>query len=338
MNEPLLQTRELAVHFPTSFGLAERLRGGERRVLKALDGINLAVPQGAVLGLVGESGSGKTTFGRVLVGLEAPTAGEVMFREAVVASGGKKMRPMPRDIQMVFQDPYSSLNPRMTIGGALAEAMRVHRIAPRQEIGDAVRQLLSEVGLGDSMAARLPGALSGGQRQRVSLARALAVQPSLLVLDEPVSALDVSIQAQIIKLLNDLRERHGLTMIFIAHELGVVRAISTHVAVMYLGKIMETGPVDEVFGAASHPYTQGLLAAAPRLGAGVRKRVPVVGGDIPSPLNIPFGCRFHPRCPKASSICRSEAPPFVSMSESHVSACHFAEATPLVRAAGGRVR
>jgi oligopeptide/dipeptide ABC transporter ATP-binding protein len=325
MPELLLEVCDVAVQFGGGHSLADRLTGRRPTVLRALDGVDLSLEKGAVLGLVGESGSGKTTLGRVLVGLQAPTSGGVRFAGKLIAQAGKPARPMPRAIQMVFQDPYSSLNPRMTVGAALGEAMRVHGLVSANASAEAVRHLLGEVGLGAAMADRRPAALSGGQRQRVSLARALAVQPSLLVLDEPVSALDVSIQAQIIKLLSDLRSRLGISMVFIAHELGVVRAISTHIAVMYLGKIMEAGPVDDVFGQPSHPYTEALLAAAPRLGAGRRKRVPLLTGEAPSPLNVPAGCRFHPRCPKAAAICRSTEPPVVRVGETHFSACHFAE-------------
>jgi oligopeptide/dipeptide ABC transporter ATP-binding protein len=325
MTEPLLDIRDLAVHFKGRRTLTDRLSGRQPGVLRALDGVDLLVPAGAVLGLVGESGSGKTTLGRVLVGLQVPTRGEVVFQGKPIAQAGKRPRPMPRAIQMVFQDPYSSLNPRMTIGAALVEPMVVHELVARGAADSAVRTLLTDVGLGEAMAGRLPAALSGGQRQRVSLARALAVQPSLLVLDEPVSALDVSIQAQILQLLSELRERLGLAMVFIAHELGVVHEISTHIAVMYLGKIMEFGSVSQVFHQPGHPYTEGLLAAAPKLEAGRRRRRPMVMGEAPSPLNIPAGCRFHPRCPKVDAICRNQSPPLVQLSQGHTSACHFAE-------------
>lgn len=333
MTEPLLEIRNLAVHFEGRRHLTDRLSGRQPHLLRALDGVDLQVPAGSVLGLVGESGSGKTTLGRVLVGLQVPTEGEVLFLGKPIARPDKAARPNPRAIQMVFQDPYSSLNPRMTIGAALAEPMLVHGLVARQATDAAVRALLTEVGLGETMAQRLPAALSGGQRQRASLARAIAVQPSLLVLDEPVSALDVSIQAQILKLLTEMRERLGLAMVFIAHELGVVYAISTHIAVMYLGKIIEFGPVAQVFGQPGHPYTEGLLAASPRIGAGRRRRTPMVMGEPPSPLNIPTGCRFHPRCPKAAAICREQPPPRVQLALDHMSVCHFAE--PNVAAKSG---
>jgi oligopeptide/dipeptide ABC transporter ATP-binding protein len=325
MNAPLLEVRGLAVHFTRRPGLAERVAGARPRLLRALDGVDLSLEAGAALGLVGESGSGKTTLGRVLAGLEAPTAGEVRFRGEVIAAPGRAPRPRPRDIQMVFQDPYSSLNPRMSVGAALAEPMRVHGLVEAAKAAGAVADLLAQVGLSPAMAERRPAALSGGQRQRVSLARALAVGPSLVVLDEPVSALDVSVQAQILKLLQDLRRRLSLTMVFIAHELGVVRAVSTHIAVMYLGRIMECGTVDEVFGRPSHPYTQGLLAAAPKLAPRRERRTAVLAGEAPSPLAVPPGCRFHPRCPRAEAVCRSEAPPVVRVGPTHTSACHFAE-------------
>ena len=325
MTEPLLEVSNLAVQFSGPRSLVEQLIGRQPRALKALDGVDLTIPAGTVLGLVGESGSGKTTLGRVVVGLETPTQGEVRFAGKPIAVAGKRAVPQPRAIQMVFQDPYSSLNPRMKIGTALAEAMRVHGLVNHEQSAAAVDSLLCEVGLASAIAERRPATLSGGQRQRVSLARALAVQPSLLVLDEPVSALDVSIQAQIIKLLDELRRRLGITMLFIAHELGVVRAISTHIAVMYLGRIMEIGPSERVFSRPGHPYTVGLLAAAPRVGGGRRQRTPMVTGEMPSPFQVPTGCRFHPRCPKAAALCRSQTPPMVQLGGGHISACHFAK-------------
>ena len=225
---------------------------------------------------------------------------------------------------MVFQDPYSSLNPRMTIGQALGEVLGFHRVCARHEIKAEVARLLELVGLSRDMAARYPRALSGGQRQRVGLARALAVRPQFIVLDEPVAALDVSIQAQILNLLKDLRDELGLTMLFIAHEMSVVRHMSTRLAVMYLGKIVEVGTTEEIFSAPSHPYTQGLMKAVPRLVPERRHREAVLKGEVPSPLNVPSGCRFHPRCPIAQEVCRREAPPQARLTPTHESACHFA--------------
>nr|WP_206530129.1 ABC transporter ATP-binding protein [Nordella sp. HKS 07] len=316
---PLLRIDDLMVEFTKPKSIAAMLTGRPARAVRAVDGVSLDVMPGETLGLVGESGSGKSTVGRAILGLNKPVRGKIEFEGASVAS-----RPdIHRHLQMVFQDPYSSLNPRIRIGAAIAEVLHFHRIVPAQDIDGEVRRLLSVVGLSASMADRRPRELSGGQRQRAGLARALAMRPVFLILDEPVAALDVSIQAQILNLLTELRHELGLTMLFIAHELGVVRHMSDRIAVMYLGKIMEIGPADAIFETPRHPYTRALLSAVPKMELVKRQRPPVTQGDIPSPLNIPSGCRFRTRCLMARDICGTE-PPEVTIAPGHVSRCHFA--------------
>jgi len=316
---PLLRIDDLMVEFTKPKSIAAVLTGRPARAVRAVDGVSLDVMPGETLGLVGESGSGKSTVGRAILGLNKPVRGKIEFEGASVAS-----RPdIHRHLQMVFQDPYSSLNPRIRIGAAIAEVLRFHRIVPAKDVDGEVRRLLSVVGLSASMAERRPRELSGGQRQRAGLARALAMRPVFLILDEPVAALDVSIQAQILNLLTELRHELGLTMLFIAHELGVVRHMSDRIAVMYLGKIMEIGPADAIFETPRHPYTRALLSAVPKMELKKRMRPAVTQGDIPSPLDIPSGCRFRTRCPMAAAICVSE-PPVVSISSDHNSRCHFA--------------
>ena len=293
-------------------------------MLRAVDDVSLAIAPGETLGLVGESGSGKSTIARAVLRLYRPKGGRVLYAGEDIAGFVKgALTRFRRSVQLVFQDPYSSLNPRLTIGDAIAEALRFHAIVPSDQTEHEVRRLLSLVGLAPEMAERRPRQLSGGQRQRVGLARALAVRPSLLVLDEPVAALDVSIQAQVLNLLKDLRDELGLTMLLVAHELGVVRHMSDRVAVLYLGRIMETGTAEEIFADARHPYTRGLLAAVPRLEPVKRQRKAVLEGEIPSPMMLPSGCRFRTRCPRAEAICLTE-PPIVRLSPTHSAACHFA--------------
>ncbi len=321
---PLIEIEQVAVHFPVHRSWIDAITRAPRQVVRAVDGVDLAIADRESLGLVGESGSGKTTLARTLVRIYAPTAGRIRLR-------GRDLADYPqlgddglcRQIQMVFQDPYSSLNPRKAVGATLGEVLLFHQICgPAAERGEVVR-LLAEVGLSESFVDRLPRSLSGGQRQRVGLARALAVKPSFIVLDEPVAALDVSIQAQILNLLKDLKDHAGLGMLFVAHELSIVRHMSDRVAVMYLGRIVELGRTREIFEAPRHPYTQSLLKAVPRLVPERRHRAAALKSDIPSPLNIPSGCRFHPRCPKAAEICRRVDPPVVEASNGHLAACHF---------------
>ena len=320
----LIEIAGLAVHFPVQRTWTDALRAAPRRHLRAVDGVDLSIGAHETLGLVGESGSGKTTLARTLVRIYEPSAGTVRLKGRALASyprlgeGG-----LCRQIQMVFQDPYSSLNPRKTVGATITEVLLFHRICAPAAAAAEVTRLLREVGLPASVADHLPRSLSGGQRQRVGLARALAVRPAFVVLDEPVAALDVSIQAQILNLLKDLKDHSGLGMLLVAHELSVVRHMSDRVAVMYLGRIVELAAAEAIFERPQHPYTQSLLKAVPRLVPQRRHRAAVLSGDIPSPLDIPSGCRFHPRCPKAQDICRRVDPPLTSPAPGHLAACHF---------------
>jgi oligopeptide/dipeptide ABC transporter ATP-binding protein len=322
----VLAVEDLAIEFNVARSLAQLLQGKARQRLRAVDRVSFEVRRFETLGLVGESGCGKTTLGRALLRLYRPSAGRIEFLGRDLARlRREELRALRSDMQMVFQDPYSSLNPRMTVGQTIGEVLKFHKICPRSESIAEVAKLLDLVGLSGAMAERYPGTLSGGQRQRVGLARALAVRPSFIVLDEPVAALDVSIQAQILNLLKDLSDELGLTMLFIAHELSVVRHMSTRLAVMYLGKIVEIGEAEVVFSSPSHPYTQGLMKSVPRLIPERRHREAVLKGDVPSPLNVPTGCRFHPRCPLVQDICRRAEPPLKKLGGEHASACHFAE-------------
>jgi oligopeptide transport system ATP-binding protein len=321
---PLLEVKGLVKHFSVGGGLF----GGPSGLVRAVDGVSFTLERGETLGLVGESGCGKTTTGRCILQLERPTSGQVLFEgQDLTTLDEAALRPVRRKIQVIFQDPYSSLNPRMTVGQIIAEPLAVHGIVPGAGARvERVRQLLSRVGLLPQHAFRYPHELSGGQRQRVGIARALAMEPSLVVCDEPVSALDVSIQAQIINLLEDLQVEYGLTYLFIAHDLAVVRHISNRVAVMYLGRIVELADRKAVYDEPLHPYTRALLAAVPipdpELEA-KRERV-VLGGEVPSPLNPPAGCVFHPRCPIAIGRCRAEVPRLREVTPGHWAACLLA--------------
>jgi len=321
---PLLEVRNLVKHFPVGGGLF----GGPRGIVRAVDGVSFEIRRGETLGLVGESGCGKTTTGRCILQLERPTSGQVLFEgRDLTTLDEAELRPVRRKIQVIFQDPYSSLNPRMTVGQIIAEPLAVHGIEPdRTARGDRVRDLLRRVGLLPQHADRYPHEMSGGQRQRVGIARALAMEPALIICDEPVSALDVSIQAQIINLLEDLQAELGLTYLFIAHDLAVVRHISDRVAVMYLGRIVEMTDRKSLYDEPLHPYTRALLAAVPipdpELEAR-RERV-VLGGEVPSPLNPPAGCVFHPRCPIVVDRCRAEVPPLREVKPGHWAACFLA--------------
>src|SRR3954447_16405604 len=310
------------MHFPLRGGAANWLRRRGAEVLRAVDGVDLELAAGETLGLVGESGCGEAALGRSIVGLHESTAGTIRYRGEELSA--KRERAERRRIQMVFQDPYSSLNPRMTVRQTLAELLRAHDMVPRSGIDARCRELMDLVGLPARALDAHPRQFSGGQRQRVSIARALALEPDLLVADEPVSALDVSVQATVLNLLEELRQRLGLTILLIAHNMAVVRHVCDRVAVMYLGRIVEDAPTGELFADARHPYTQGLLRAVPRLVPGRASEVVSVAGDPPSPIDLPSGCRFHPRCPLAQEVCHVEDPALTSGAEGRWAACHFA--------------
>ena len=319
--QPILEVRNLVKHFQVGGGLF----GGNAGTVKAVDGVSFTIQRGETLGLVGESGCGKTTTGRTILRLEQPTSGDVIFEGRNLATLSEAdLRGLRRRMQVIFQDPYSSLNPRMTVGQMIAEPLSVHGIVPDRAARAArVQELLRHAGLLPTMARRYPHELSGGQRQRVGIARALAMEPSLIICDEPVSALDVSIQAQIINLLEELQAEFGLTYLFVAHDLSVVRHISDRVAVMYLGKIVEITDRKSLYEDPQHPYTKALLSAVPIPDPAVeaRREHVVLGGEVPSPLNPPSGCVFHPRCPIAVAECRTTVPALREIKPGHHAAC-----------------
>jgi len=334
----LLEVRNLKKYFPVRKGVLRRVVAQ----VKAVDDIDMYIRQGETLGLVGESGCGKTTTGRAILRLIEPTAGEITFRskklagpgqqykEVVITSAsGELLKSLRRDMQIIFQDPYSSLNPRMTVGAILGEPLRVHGIARGSEQQDRVRQVLAAVGMKPDHMRRYPHEFSGGQRQRIAIARALVLGPQLIVADEPVSALDVSIQAQVINLLEDLQGEFGLTYLFIAHDLSVIKHISNRVAVMYLGKIVELVKTGELFSNPRHPYTEALMSAVPVPDPDYDVQEIILTGDVPSPVNPPPGCYFHPRCRYAREICRTEPPAYRDLGGEHFVTCHFADSLDL---------
>ncbi|UPK76965.1 dipeptide ABC transporter ATP-binding protein [Nocardioidaceae bacterium SCSIO 66511] len=334
---PLLEVKDLVKHFPVkSSGLIRRTIGQ----VQAVDGVSFELQAGEALGLVGESGCGKSTTGRVLTKLYEPTSGEIRFEGTDLAPlSNKQMLPYRKDIQLIFQDPYSSLNPRHTVGAIVATPLRVHNVVPEKQVMNRVKELLEVVGLNPEHYNRYPSEFSGGQRQRIGIARALALQPKLMIADEPVSALDVSIQAQVINLLQGLQKEFNIAFLFIAHDLAVVRHFCPRIAVMYLGKIVEIGDRDDIYNNPHHPYTQALLSAVPDVKqaevGGRRERI-MLEGDVPSPINPPSGCRFRTRCWKAQEICEREEPPLLQIGGPHQAACHFAAPMEADRGAPAR--
>lgn len=327
--QPLLKVSGLKKHFPVTKGLFKRQVGA----VLAVDGIDFEVRAGETLGVVGESGCGKSTMGRLITRLLEPTAGKVEFEgRDITHLGVSGMRPMRRDVQMIFQDPYSSLNPRHTVGSIVSAPFKLQGVEPEGGVKKEVQRLLGVVGLSPEHYNRYPHEFSGGQRQRIGIARALALNPKLVVADEPVSALDVSIQAQVVNLLDDLQDELGLTYVIIAHDLSVIRHVSDRIAVMYLGKIVEITDRQSLYDTPMHPYTRALLSAVPvpdprRKAVGGRERI-LLQGDVPSPMNPPSGCRFHTRCWKATEVCRTKEPPLLSLGTDHQVACHHPENAP----------
>ena len=321
MIEPLLRVRNLVKHFPVQGGLFSRTVDR----VHAVDGVSLEIAAGETLGLVGESGCGKSTTGRCILRLIEPTAGEVRFDgRDVMAADARGLRELSRGMQIIFQDPYASLNPRMTVGAIIGEALTIHKLARNvREYDERVVNLLETVGLLADYRSRYPHEFSGGQRQRIGIARALAVSPRLIVCDEAVSALDVSIQAQVINLLEDLQRQFGLAYLFIAHDLSVVEHISRRVAVMYLGRIVELASAHDLYATPRHPYTEALLSAVPVPDPTAKRQRIVLQGDVPNPIRPPAGCHFHPRCPHAMERCRSEAPLLREVAPGHLAACHL---------------
>jgi len=325
-SKTLIDIRDLKMYFPLTRGIVlQRVVG----YVRAVDGISFTIEQGQTLGLVGESGSGKTTIGRTIVRLYKPTEGQIIFDNQDLAQiGGEHLREVRRRVQMVFQDPFASLNPRFTIGSLIAEPMHIYNIGSSNEIREKTAELLSVVGLRPEYINRYPHEFSGGQRQRIAVARALSINPEFIVLDEPVSALDVSVRAQVLNLLQRLQNQFNLTYLFVSHDLSVVRHVADRIAVMYLGRIVELADRDELYAAPKHPYTQALLSSIPIPDPQIEKqrhRI-ILSGDLPSPINIPSGCRFHTRCPMAQQICREVDPAFERKEgREHYAACHFSE-------------
>jgi peptide/nickel transport system ATP-binding protein len=334
-SDVLLEVTDLKKHFPIQRGLLRRVVGH----VKAVDGVSFTIKQGETLGLVGESGCGKTTTGRLVLRAQQPTAGQVLLRQNgsmvdLTRMSRRQLKPIRKDVQIIFQDPFSSLSPRMSVFDIISEPLIIHGMRDEGQRRARVRELLEMVGLRVQHMNRYPYAFSGGQRQRIGIARALALNPKLVVCDEPVSALDVSIQAQVLNLLKDLQTEFGLAYLFIAHDLGVVEHISDRVAVMYLGRIVELAPAAEVYATPKHPYTEALLSAVPAATPGEKRQRIVLQGDVPNPATPPSGCAFHPRCRYAQDICRTATPELRPTSDGHVAACHFADTLSLAGVQG----
>ncbi|EMA65320.1 peptide ABC transporter ATPase [Halorubrum aidingense JCM 13560] len=321
--EPLVSVEGLRKYYANEQSIVDRVLGNEPESVKAVDGVSFEVAEGETLGLVGESGCGKSTTGETVLRLREATEGRITFDgENLLEMSDGELTQFRKRAQIVFQDPFSSLDPRMTAGDIITEGLKIHGVADQAERRETARDLLERVGLSADQIDRYPHEFSGGQRQRIGIARALALDPEFVVLDEPVSALDVSVQAQILNLLDDLQDEFGLTYLFIAHNLSVVRHICDRVAVMYLGKIVETGPVDEIFADPAHPYTKALLASVPRVSTEAREEdFATLHGDVPSPRNPPTGCRFHTRCPEARAACRESAPPDYAVNDRRRAKC-----------------
>ncbi|HJT56352.1 MAG TPA: oligopeptide/dipeptide ABC transporter ATP-binding protein [Ktedonobacteraceae bacterium] len=325
-SKTLVDIRDLKMHFPLTRGIVlQRVVG----YVRAVDGVTFSIERGQTMGLVGESGSGKTTIGRTIVRLYKPTSGQALFDNVDLATlQGEPLRQIRQRVQMIFQDPFASLNPRFTIGSLIAEPMHIYRVGSHSEIRDRTVELLRVVGLRSEYIDRYPHEFSGGQRQRIAVARALSINPEFVIADEPVSALDVSIRAQVLNLLQRLQQQFNLTYLFVSHDLSVVRHVADRIAVMYLGKIVELADRDELYATPKHPYTKALLSAIPIPDPQIekqRQRI-ILSGDLPSPIRIPSGCRFHTRCPMAQSICREVEPPFEAKEgREHYAACHFSE-------------
>ena len=319
----LLEVQNLKVHFPAQ----QRLFGRVKEFVRAVDDVSLSIAAGETVGLVGESGCGKTTLGRAVVKLIQPTSGRIVFEgEDIAGLSGAALRARRRRFQMIFQDPFGSLNPRLTVADTIGEALDIHRLAPNASTRrQRIETLLKDVGLAPSHAQRYPHEFSGGQRQRIGIARALAVEPKLIVCDEPVSALDVSVQAQIINLLQDLQREHGIAYLFVAHDLAVVEHISRRILVMYLGRIVEAGDAKAVCRSPKHPYTQALLSAVPIVDPDSKRQRILLSGDVPSPIHPPPGCPFHPRCPVAEARCKVEGPALREVGAGRWAACHLAK-------------
>ncbi|MCM3092517.1 MULTISPECIES: ABC transporter ATP-binding protein [unclassified Cytobacillus] len=319
----ILQVKDLQQHFPIKGGVFGRTVNH----VKAVDGVNFTIYEGETVSIVGESGCGKSTTGRAILRLDEPTGGEVIFQGTNLLSKSKReMRSIRKDLQVIFQDPFASLNPRRSIGQTLEEAMGILNVVPKANRRRKAIELLEQVGLKEEHIDRYPHEFSGGQRQRIGIARALAVEPKLIICDEAVSALDVSVQAQVLNLLKKLQKEYGLTYLFISHDLGVVRHISDRIIVMYLGKVVEIAEKKSLFDNPRHPYTQALLSAIPEPNRKKKKERIILKGDVPSPIDPPSGCRFHTRCPLATDLCRQSDPELTSLGEGHQAACHYAEA------------